>query len=183
MAVIPLAELTAHVCGAHATLLAALYSAALAWVLGPHLLLHGHSPRLGFRGRGACAPEGALESRRFSSQRGLRARPSSKRPVAFDPMYGPADFSLVHNRCIAVPNLLCCFNLCPGDEAREAAGISLRSPVERLLGVLRTRAAYRAAARIWPGLKEKGYIEGQNVLPNIAGRETTTIDRPEEVTT
>jgi hypothetical protein len=29
----------------------------------------------------------------------------------------------------------------PGDEAHEAAGISLRSSVERLLGILRARAA------------------------------------------
>jgi len=68
------------------------------------------------------------------------------------------------------------------DEAHEAAGISLRSPVERLLGVLRTRAAYRAAARVWaglPGLKEEGYIEVQNVLSKIVhdGR------LPETVTT
>ena len=45
-----------------------------------HLILHGHTPRPGYREREACAT--GLGIGRFSGQSGLRLRPSSKRPVA-----------------------------------------------------------------------------------------------------
>ena len=48
-----------------------------------HLILHGHTPRPGYREREACAT--GLGIGRFSGQSRLRVRLGGKRPVAIDP--------------------------------------------------------------------------------------------------
>src|SRR5216683_2203590 len=50
------------------------------------LILHGHTPRLGYREREACATGLALEFGWFSDQSGLPVRLGGKRPVANDQM-------------------------------------------------------------------------------------------------
>jgi len=50
-----------------------------------HLILHGHIPRLGYRGGKHEPPKSALESGRLSGQSGLLGRSRGKCPVAIDP--------------------------------------------------------------------------------------------------
>jgi hypothetical protein len=49
------------------------------------LILHGYTPRVGYRGEKPVPPDRALEPGRFSGQSGLRSRPTGKRNVANDP--------------------------------------------------------------------------------------------------
>jgi hypothetical protein len=58
-----------------------------------HLILHGHTPQLGYRSEKHEPPGQALESGPFSGQCRLRGRPSGKGPVAIDPKAASAESS------------------------------------------------------------------------------------------